>query len=149
MNALDTIDIKKITFTLSLFILQPLYPMPPHEITYEGSESYILACFISFSIGAILYALITKYCTQIKTTKPATPAPAEVKKDQKLSIDILLTQITALRTEHKRISDTVIEQKKTINHFIANNKFMMLLFCAFLSQTCLAIAKNVLPYMQR
>ncbi len=46
MKDLDTIDIKKITLTLSLFILQPTHPMPPHEIAYEGSESYIFAYFI-------------------------------------------------------------------------------------------------------
>ena len=58
-----------------LFIQQSTVAMPPQELYFEPSQSYALACFISFCIGTVVCTLIHKYCmpqpiSPIKNTSP-------------------------------------------------------------------------------
>jgi putative effector of murein hydrolase LrgA (UPF0299 family) len=51
-----------ILFLSSFFIVQTMGSVPPQELYTESGQTYVIVYFISFFLGAVLCALIHKYC---------------------------------------------------------------------------------------
>ena len=52
-------------------------PMPPQELRVEAAPSYMIACLVSFCIGAAVWALVQKYCNPAPTNQPTQESPTD------------------------------------------------------------------------
>jgi len=91
----------------------PLKPMLHKTLDLTLSQSYAIACFASFCVGAIICTLIYKY------NKPQAiiqPKKSDVEKTnaQKQLLEPLGTNIVSVGTDQKTIMTMLTEQKKEL-----------------------------------
>lgn len=121
-----------------LLIIEPVAAMPPQELSTEPYQPYAIVCFVSFCLGALLCALIHKYCIQ----EPAiTPVTINVDSQEQL-LQQLQKDLQFLRTQQETVVTTLVEKKEETEKLITTNKMLTLSLCLLVSQTSSAIEKN-------
>jgi hypothetical protein len=130
-------NLLKLSFCL-LLILEPVAAMPPQELCAEPYQPYAIICFVSFCLGALLCALIHKYCVH----QPAiTPFTINVDSQEQL-LQQMQKNLNALHLQQDTIVTTLVEKKEETENLTTSNKMLTALLCLSITQTASAVEKN-------
>jgi hypothetical protein len=119
--------------------------MPPQELCAEPSHPYTIVCFVSFCLGALLCALIHKFCIH----QPITPVIQRLDAEKDLLLQ-LQKDMLAMKTQQDQGLTIVTEQKKTIQDLTSTNNLMKLSLCILVTQaSCVAAKENNRPLLKK
>ena len=134
-----------ILFFCLLLIIEPIVAMPPQELCTEPCHPYMIVCFASFCLGALLCALINKFCIH----HPIAPVMQKLDLEKDL-LEQLQKDILAMKTQQEQGLKIVTEQKKTIQELTTNNNVMKLSLCILVTQaSCTAAKENNTPLLKK
>lgn len=134
-----------ILFVCLLLIVEPVAAMPPQELCTEPCHPYMIVCFASFCLGALLCALIHKFCIH----QPIAPVIQKLDLEKDL-LEQLQKDMLAMKTQQEQGLALVTEQKKTIQGLTTNNNVMKLSLCILVTQaSCVAAKENNTPLLKK
>jgi len=134
-----------ILFFCLLLIVEPVAAMPPQELCTEPCHPYMIVCFASFCLGALLCALIHKFCIH----QPIAPVMQKVDLEKQL-LEQLQNDMLTIKKQQEQGLALVTEQKKTIQELTTNNNLMKLSLCILVTQaSCTAAKENNKPLLKK
>lgn len=134
-----------ILFFCLLLIAEPITAMPPQELCTEPCHPYMIVCFASFCLGALLCALIHKFCIH----QPIAPVMQKVDLEKDL-LEQLQKEMLAIKTQQEQGLALVTEQKKTIQELTTTNNVMKLSLSILVMQaSCVAAKENNKPLLKK
>lgn len=116
--------IRHILHTMVLYTLltinQPIHPMFSEKLDLPSYHAYIITCITSCCIGAILYALIQKYCcnkpTILSQQFPKETAPHQKKFEElHTTMNNIQTDINSIKEKYQELIELNTKNNKELS----------------------------------